>query len=173
MKLLREITEKELDLKKLSKVPKEYRIRKAAKAIVMHDGKIALMYVSKYKYHKLPGGGIRKKETIENALRREVLEEVGCEIEILGEVGMIIELRDRWNLKQISYCFLAEITGELKKQGFTKEEMKEGFVLKWVQLDEAISLLKNDKPGNDEGHFIRQRDLTFLKKADELLNHRC
>jgi len=158
---------------------KEYKIRKAARAVVMHDDKIALMFVSRYNFHKLPGGGVKGKENIEIALKREVLEVVGCEISIISEIGMVREKRDRINrtyiraLLQESYCFLAELVGEIRQNHFTKEEKHSGFRLKWVTLDEANELVKNDKPKNYEGHFVQQRDLTLLQKADEILNQRC
>lgn len=97
MKLLKEITDKEW--------PKDKSVLKARKAVraVLFDENnlIPLLFVSKYNYHKLPGGEIDDGESKIKALIREVLEEVGSKIEVMGEVGKIIEFRSKWNLKQI------------------------------------------------------------------------
>ena len=92
MEIIKEIREIDLGLKEKERFNKPYFLRKAARAIVFNDNnEIAFQFASKHKYYKLPGGGLEKGETIEEALEREVLEESGCEINILDEVGVIIE----------------------------------------------------------------------------------
>lgn len=142
-------------------------VREASRAILFDgNGLIPLLFVSQYKYHKLPGGGIEVDEDRAKALAREVKEEVGSEIEVTGEVGKIIEYRSRWNLKQISYCYLGRILSK-GKPSFTEKESS--FKIVWLSLDDAISKVENDKPGNYEGSFIQKRDSVFLKKAKKML----
>ena len=142
----------------------KYNIRKAARSVAFNDeNKIAILNVSRYNYHKLPGGGIEDGEDIYEALRREMLEEVGANIEVTGEIGTIIEYRNKFELLQISYCYKANIVGELMSTNFTDKELSGGFMLEWRTLDEAIEMLKSDKPANYEGEFIIKRDLEFLK----------
>lgn len=94
MELLAEISEKYLNISEKT-IEGSYKIRKAARSIVFNDfGQIALLYVSKNNYHKLPGGGIEESESISIALNREILEEVGAESEVLGEIGLTIEYRN-------------------------------------------------------------------------------
>lgn len=143
--------------------------RSAARAVLLDkEGLIPLLFVSKLNYHKLPGGGIEQGEDKFKALAREVYEETGCEAQVCGEVGEIVEFRSEWNLLQISYCYWGKIT----KKGtpkFTEEERQEGFQLLWVGLPEAISLIKNDNPDDYEGKFIVERDLKFLEAAKKLI----
>ena len=54
------------------------------------------------------------------------------------------------------------------KPDFTQKELDEGFVLLWVPLDEAISLLEHDMPQNYEGIFVQKRDLAFLNEAKNI-----
>jgi ADP-ribose pyrophosphatase YjhB (NUDIX family) len=91
----------------------KFKTREAARAVVINnDGNIALLNVSKWNYHKLPGGGINEGEGVIAALKRECREEIGCEVEVTGEIGEIIEYRKMFNLKQTSYCYLAKVVGE-------------------------------------------------------------
>jgi 8-oxo-dGTP diphosphatase len=141
--------------------------RQAARAVVLNQsGQVALLWVGKNNYHKLPGGGVENKEDIRQALERELLEEIGCKAVVENEIGEIIEFRDQWRLKQTSYCFIARQTGEHVLPAFTEQELEDGFEIKWVDdFDTAIELVKNDSPLSYEGDFIQKRDLLFLETA--------
>ncbi len=165
MELLKEITNKDAGFPE-KKV--KYTIREAARAVLFHREKVAMLYVRKHKYHKIPGGGIKKGEDARKGLERELLEETGCKANITGEVGKIIEYKDDIRKKQISYCFLAEVTGKGKKQYFTGLEKSQGFMLKWMEPDDAIRKISRDKPTTYDGRFIVIRDAIFLKKAKAL-----
>ena len=160
MELLGEIKDKEWPADEST-----LETREASRAVLFDEnGLVPLLFVSKHGYHKLPGGGIGGGEDKKGALVREVLEEVGSKIEIDGEVGKIAEFRSKWNLKQISYCYIGRIVSK-GKPNFTEKELIQGFKLVWLPLDEAISKVENDKPANYTGSFIRKRDAVFLKKA--------
>ena len=62
------------------------RLRLGARGIaIKEDGKIAIFNKSNKNEYKLPGGGLEGEgeEEPEEAFKREVLEEIGCEIEII------------------------------------------------------------------------------------------
>lgn len=164
MKLIKTIQFADVNLKNTE----GFSVRRAARAVVFDNNKnVGILYVSKHDYHKLPGGGLKGGESIEAALQRECLEEIGCRIEILGELGEILEYRIKRFLKQYSYCYLARVLGDKGKPSFTPKEMENGFMIKWVPLREAIELLENDKTEDYEGKFIKIRDYNFLQEAEK------
>ena len=146
-----------------------FRKRESTRAVVSDEsGKIALLRVGLYNYHKLPGGGVDEGEDVPTALERELLEEIGCKAEVTGDIGEIIEYRNQFELEQISYCFVATQIGEKGEPDFTEKELREQFSVVWTDnIDSAIALLEQDKPINYEGRFIQKRDLTLLRAAKE------
>jgi 8-oxo-dGTP diphosphatase len=171
MKLLLTIKEQDIEPQAPVVDTSNFKEREAARAVLLDsDGQVYLLNVSRHGYHKLPGGGVDEGEEIKQALEREILEEVGCNTEIVAELGMIVEFRDYEDggLKQTSYCYLAKQVGEQIDSALEEGELEEGmFEVKSKSIDEAITLLSNDKPDNLEGKFIQRRDITFLKAAKE------
>ena len=169
MQLLKTIKHSDLFSPYNSENKEEIKNRKAARAVVFdNENKIAILKVAKRNYHKLPGGGVEEGEDLAEALKREMTEEIGCKIAVTGEVGKIIEHRDKWNLKQESYCYLAKLVCEKGQPDFTEEEILGGFFVLWISLDEAIETLKKDEPSDYEGKFIKVRDLCFLEEAKSM-----
>lgn len=145
----------------------DYKIRVAVRAIVIDEkGKIALLNVSKHGYYKIPGGGIENSEDNKIALQRECLEEIGCDIEVLGEIGKIVEYRKFSKLKQISYCYFAKTTGKKKNPKFTQEEIASDFKVEFVSYKKSLDYFYESSSDDFEGRlYIVPRDLTFLEHA--------
>ncbi|WP_297747767.1 NUDIX hydrolase [uncultured Tessaracoccus sp.] len=57
-----------------------FRLR--ACAVLIHDGAVLMMGNEQDPYHYSIGGGVRHGETVEDAVRRECLEETGLDLEI-------------------------------------------------------------------------------------------
>jgi len=73
--------------------------------------------VSRYQGHGverliLPGGRVREREAITDALRREIKEELGVESEV-GELLAVAEVKSAVNYHDVELIFAATVTGEI------------------------------------------------------------
>ena len=122
---------------------KEIILRNAVRAVIIDGNKILMAYLQKTDEYKFPGGGQNENETAENALRREVLEEVGYIVnEILKKIGIITEFdtsREGKNyvFKMISEYYLVEIEDIQVKQNLEEYEKEYGFTPCWVEIEKA------------------------------------
>lgn len=115
--------------------------RLAVKIILFdNEEKLALLGT---KYRLLPGGGVEEGESLEEAVSREVLEEVGCRTEIEKEFAVTEEFRAKMNRRQETHFFLAKVVGE-KGIPQTKQEDEQGIEIEWYKLEDAIGLLEKE-----------------------------
>jgi 8-oxo-dGTP diphosphatase len=91
-------------------------------AIFLHDGKILIVRMIKgtSTYCVLPGGGVEHDETIEDALKREVLEETNLTIR-KARLVYIRELDVKDKGRGIEFYFLVEAYDGLPRKGFDPE----------------------------------------------------
>ena len=172
MKLLRTIRDQDLFPGEKSLDESEYKLRQAARIVVFDtENKVGLLHVTKDNYFKLPGGGIDPGKDVQAALSRECQEELGCNVVVEKEIGLIIELRNQFKEKQESYCFQGRVVGEKGKPNFTQEEIEDGFKILWVSLDEAISLIEESQPVNYMGKYTKIRDLLFLNSCQNNISN--
>lgn len=150
-----------------------YNVRNAVR-IVLFDGNGRVLMVSapKLGYYKLPGGGIERGESKRHALIRETREEVGATFRITGTVGTTVEWRNKWHLRQTSYCY----TGRIVTKGstrLTQEERERGFRSIWFPtIDAAIAAVNRAVTKEYEGTFIKRRELAFLKHTRAMMTTR-
>ena len=170
MSVIFKLTDKDFGIE--PKEMKDYRLRVAARGIVMReDGKIAIQYKSNKNEYKLVGGGMEENEDPTIAFKREVLEEAGCEIEIIEKLGTTEEYKSLQNLKQISNIFVSKVINDIHKLNLTEKEKNEGAKLLWVEPKEALKLITDcyDKllPSNYDDvydtRFVVLRDRKILE----------
>ena len=135
----------EIDLKDYKDTDIVYR-RPSARAIIIKNDKIALVYSGKEKYYKFPGGGIHDDEDKKEALIREVREEVGLVVipETIEEYGSVLRRQKSTNgsntiFEQENYYFFCDVRDEIVSQELDDYENDAEFVLRMVSIDDAIA----------------------------------
>lgn len=148
------------------------KIRLGARGIVIRDdGKIAIFNKTNKNEYKLPGGGIEDDETPEEAFKREVLEETGCIVEIIENLGITEEYKCQSNFKQISNVFYGKVIEDTKQLHITQKEKDEGAKLLWETPEKALELItecynklvKSDYESVYATKFIVLRDRKILE----------
>ena len=144
--------------------------RPSARAIIIKDNKIAMVYSKKYDYYKFPGGGIKSFETNEEALVREVKEEVGLEVILnsIREYGLVIR-KEAGDIEDIfiqeNYYYFCDITNNIECQNLDDYEKEEGFTLRFVDASVAIMTNLNNNHNNcsENNIHIMEREAKVLE----------
>lgn len=120
----------------------EPKIRLGARGIIRRsDGHIAIFNKSNKNEYKLPGGGIEGIEQPEDAFKREALEETGCVIDIVDNIGITEEYKAKQNFKQISYIFIGDVVEDKGNLNLTDIEVASGGRLLWETPARALDLI--------------------------------
>lgn len=144
-----------------------FRERNRATGIVINDRKeIILMNLTNMYFHMLPGGGVDSNENMEEGLYRELKEETGANVEIISELGIVVENLEQRKMKQITYFYLTKVVGETQEPNFMPDELEQGYQVEWYSIDEAIKILEEE---NEYEEYIKQRELVAIKEAKKYL----
>lgn len=169
---------KELNLQlKDTEWPLEYidHDRKIVRAIVFDDqenyyfirakrdddfGKATLIETS--------GGGVEAGEDLETALKRELKEELGAEVEIMHKIGIVSDYYNLIHRHNINNYYLCKITSFGEKH-LTRDEI-EDFHLSTLRLSYRDAEEEYKKCAETKiGKLIAARELPVLRRAKVLL----
>lgn len=144
--------------------------RPSARAIIIKNNIIALVYSVKERYYKFPGGGIKDDEDMVVALAREVKEEVGLIVktESISEFGSVIR-RQKSNysentiFEQENFYYWCECEENIVDQNLDDYEKEAEFILKYVDIDEAIKVNSEYKSDDFFDEIMIQREKKVLE----------
>ena len=115
----------------------KYDFRETCFGIVRHDNKLLL--VNKKNQYSLVGGGIEEKETFEECLKREFMEESGYSITGVKE---LVRIDCYWlaagKYPMLSRANIFEVDVDLNN---VINPTEEGCLPRWVNIDEVSELL--------------------------------
>lgn len=139
MKLLHTFNEENASEQEIA----SYKTRKAVRAIVIDsDNNLGILHITNHSYYELPGGGVEEGETLEEACIRECKEEVGCNVEIVSEIGRTLEYRKEKERINESFCYVVKVVGEKGTPELQDDEIEIGTETVWVSKEEGVRLIK-------------------------------
>ncbi len=152
--------------------------RITGKALVYdNERKIALVGNKFNSYFQLPGGGIKKGESVKRGIVREVLEETGCVVGLTKKIGVIEDYRNRDGKHCITHCYLGEVAGHKGSATLSEQEKVNGLYTTWMCAGQVISILEKQVYYLKNGHvtfyntgFNILRDYLFVKKCFDDFN---
>ena len=140
-------------------------LRHACRGILLHDGKILLIYEANNDKYIIPGGGLEDGETLKECCEREMLEETGMVGRAVRNYLEIEELFDVW--RHINHYFICELVEDSGKQHLTEGEKRAGYTHVWVTPEEALAIFGRyeDFRTKDIADFgLYRREYTALRE---------
>lgn len=146
--------------------------RPSMRAIVFIDAEHLLMvYSTKKKYYKFPGGGAKDKETAEETLQREVKEETGAILDpqTIHYYGTALrrqrsEIQEHTIFEQEnSYYTASLLSRSFGEQDLDTYEAEDGFLPRSVTAAEAVKTNKKCTALNDMDLGMIERDTRVLE----------
>jgi len=152
--------------------PKKYKIRPTAKGIVIdNDGSIALL--STRGHSLLPGGGVEKGESGEEAFVRECEEEIGCIVKVVANLGKARQYRAKDAICYDFEFFLATVIGG-KGAPTTHNKSELALTLSWKSLEDTMRIFEDQLSAMPlfeyPSHFNARTQLVLLKMYQEINN---
>ena len=92
-----------------------YKLNIRVGGILVHKNKILTHKNINKEHYALPGGRVQIGENSEDAIKREMREELGKNVEILDYIGTIENFFEMGNIQYHEICFLYKIEFEDKK----------------------------------------------------------
>lgn len=134
----------EMDLKDYENCTHSF-VRNSARAIVIRNGKVAMIHSLKYDFYKFPGGGIEEGEDPVDAMIRETREEAGLVIipRSIQEYGCVHRIQKSTSDEteifiQDNYYYLCQAEEKTVAQQLDSYEAMEHYTLEYVDPEAVI-----------------------------------
>ena len=117
------------------------------------------------------GGGVEPGEDFESAIRRELMEELGAEVEILAGIGVVSDYYNLIHRHNINHYYLCRVKA-FGRRRLTLDEA-EKFHLSTMKLSYEAAVAEYERCACTRlGRLIANRELPILKRAKALME-RC
>ncbi len=115
------------------------------------------------------GGGVEASEDLAVAIRRELKEELGAEVEIVCKIGIVSDYYNLIHRHNINHYFLCRLIS-LGENALTEDE-KERFHLAPLSLPYEDAVREYERCASTRlGRLIRARELPILHRAKEMMD---
>ena len=124
MKLLDVIGKKDDCVRYVGRPTVKVIIQRGNKVLIINDG-------------LLPGGGVDEGETNEQAIVRELLEELGATVSDVREIGKVVQYRDFLAREYQVYGYAAQLEG-FNSLTSPQDEGEAAFAYRWMSKAQAL-----------------------------------
>lgn len=114
------------------------------------------------------GGGVENGEDLFSAIRRELREELGAEVDVLCRIGVVSDYYNLIHRHNLNHYFLCKIKS-FGEKNLTRDEI-EDFHLSTLKLTYEEAAAEYEKRQETRlGRLIANRELPVLRRAKEIL----
>lgn len=114
------------------------------------------------------GGGVEKGENLEEAIKRELKEELGAEVEILREIGIVSDYYNLIHRHNMNHYFLCKVRA-FGEKNLMPYEIRD-FHMETLKLSYEEAIKEYEKCSNTKlGRLIAQREVPVLEEAERML----
>ena len=114
------------------------------------------------------GGGVEPEEDLFEAIRRELHEELGAEVEILGKIGVVSDYYNLIHRHNINHYFLCKLIS-LGESDMTEDE-KTIFHLEPLTISYEDAVKEYERCAQTRlGRLLYAREMPILKRAKEMI----
>ena len=151
--------------------------RKVTRAILLNDkNEVCLLKIfgndifGVRDYFETPGGGVDENETFEEALVRELDEEVGVSSSIIMFLGEVVDYYNLIKRKNINHYYLCKIDSYTR---IHHESSGDDLIqsINFYPLEDAIKLYEN-MSNFGVSFLVKQRELPILKELQRMINEK-
>ena len=115
------------------------------------------------------GGGVEENEELLDAIKRELKEELGVEVDVICKIGVVSDYYNLIHRHNINNYFLCKVKSFGDKK-LTKEEMDD-FHLSTLRLSYEEACKEYEYRANTKlGKLISNREVPILHRAKEILD---
>lgn len=147
-------------------------IRYSARTVLIDENNhFILSHSAHYDAHSVPGGGIEKHETIDEATVRECKEETGYDIEFITKLGYFKFYGENFQGKKyllISFSYLARAIGVQEELNLMDHEKALGLSARCYPYEDAIKVLEGDVART--GNHYSVRSILLIKEAKKYID---
>ena len=148
---------------------KEPKRRMIVRGIVVdQSGAVAVFNKRVENDYRLPGGVIKNDESPEDTFLKEIKREIGCEIEIIEDIGIVEEYMAQDEIIQETYVFVGRVLAK-GKIDYQNQELDEFGKVLWVSPEEALKLISDYKKEVNNGEIENLYNVKFSVYRDEFI----